>query len=121
MKIAIASEGSTVSQHFGHCDGFTIYDVEGKEIKGDAFIANPGHRPGFLPNYLYEQGISVIIAGGMGAGAVAIFNEKGIDIVTGAAGNVKDAVNAYLAGTLKSSESICNQHQHADECGGHSF
>ena len=120
MKIAIASEGSVVSQHFGHCDGFTIYDVEGTEIKRDAFIANPGHRPGFLPNYLYEQGINVIIAGGMGAGAIEIFNEKGIDIITGAAGNVRGVVNAYLAGSLKSSASICNRHQHADECGGHS-
>lgn len=28
MKIAIASDGKYVSRHFGHCEGFTIYEVE---------------------------------------------------------------------------------------------
>ena len=32
MKIAVASDGKLVSGHFGHCEGFTIYNVD--DIKG---------------------------------------------------------------------------------------
>ena len=80
-------------------------------------IANPGHRPGFLPNFLSGLGVTTIISGGMGGGAVEIFNKKNIEVVVGAVGRAEDAVIGYLAGSLKSTGSICHQHQHHEECG----
>jgi len=117
MKIAVASEGKMVTGHFGHCEGFAIFETENKQITGSEFIPNPGHKPGFLPNFLNDKGVKVIISGGMGGGAVDIFNEKGIEVVTGASGDAESAVNGYLQGTLKSTGSVCHEHQHADECG----
>jgi len=117
MKIAVASEGKMVTGHFGHCEGFAIFETENKQITGSEFIPNPGHKPGFLPNFLNDKGVKVIISGGMGGGAVDIFNEKGIEVVTGASGDAEAAVNGYLQGTLKSTGSVCHEHQHADECG----
>ena len=32
MRIAVASEGKNVTEHFGHCEGFLIYDAENREI-----------------------------------------------------------------------------------------
>lgn len=125
MKIAIATDGQSVSQHFGHCEGFTIYNYnqESKQnsrvVQNKEFIPNPGHQPGFLPNFLNEQGVKVIIAGGMGDGAVRIFNEKNIEVITGASGNVDVVLDEYLSGKLKSAGSICHEHQHSDSCGGH--
>ena len=78
---------------------------------------NPGHRPGFLPNFLADQGVEVIIAGGMGGGAVEIFNERNVEVVVGAEGDATKAVAAYLSGELHSTGSICHNHEHADECG----
>lgn len=117
MKIAVASEGKMVTEHFGHCEGFAIFETENNQIKSKVFVPNPGHRPGFLPVFLHEKGVSVIISGGMGGGAVDIFNEKGIEVITGAQGNAETAVINYLQGKLKSTGSICHEHQHADECG----
>lgn len=117
MKIAVASEGIKVSGHFGHCEGFTIFEAENKQITGSEFIPNPGHKPGFLPNFLNDKGANVIISGGMGAGAVDMFKEKGIEVITGASGDAEGAVNSYLQGELKSTEWVCHEHQHADECG----
>ncbi len=48
MKIAIASYGKYVSGHFGHCEGFTIYEVEEGKSLNKNFTPNPGHRPGYL-------------------------------------------------------------------------
>jgi predicted Fe-Mo cluster-binding NifX family protein len=116
MKIAVASEGKMVTEHFGHCEGFTIFDTEKNQIKNKQFIPNPGHRPGFLPVFLHDKGVKVIISGGMGGGAVDIFNEKGIEVIIGASGEAEKAVNDYLQGKLESTGSICHEHQHSDEC-----
>lgn len=117
MKIAVASENAMVTEHFGHCINFNIYETENGQITKSQSIPNPGHRPGFLPNYLNDLGVNVIISGGMGAGAIDIFNEKGIEVIVGASGSAEAAANAYLQGLLVSTGSVCHEHQHHDECG----
>lgn len=118
MRIAVASEGKTVTGHFGHCVNFNLYDEENGKILREESIPNPGHRPGFLPNYLADRGVGVIISGGMGGGAVDIFNERNVEVVVGASGDARAAAEAYLRGDLKSTGSVCHEHSHHDECGG---
>lgn len=117
LKIAVAMENGSIAEHFGHCQGFMILDTENEKIVKDTFVDNPGHRPGFLPNYLADMGVKVIIGGGMGGGAVSIFNERDVEVILGAQGDGKAAVQAYLKGQLQSTGSICHQHLHHDECG----
>jgi len=117
MKIAIASEKEMVTGHFGHCESFTIFETENNKIIKSESIPNPGHKPGFLPNFLNDMGVNVIISGGMGGGAIEIFNEKGIEVITGVSGNAKSAVEQYLQGVLKSEGSVCREHEHHNGCG----
>lgn len=119
MKIAVASMGASVAGHFGHCENFNIYDVENNAIAQASSIPNPGHRPGFLPNFLGDMGVNVIISGGMGGGAVEIFNERNIEVIVGAVGDAQTMVERYLAGALQSTGSVCHEHEHAHECGEH--
>ena len=119
MKIAVSCMGTQVSQHFGHCENFMIFEAENGTILTETNIPNPGHRPGFLPNFLGDKGVNVMIAGGIGGGAIDIFNERGITVITGARGDARAAVEAYLGGTLESTASACHEHAHHDECGGH--
>ena len=114
MIIAVASDNGNVSAHFGHCQTFDFYETDGKTITGEKPVANPGHRPGFLPNFLNEQGVNVIISGGMGGAAVAIFNEHNIEVVIGPKGSSKTAAVMYLAGELESTGSVCHEHNHAE-------
>ena len=100
MKIAVASEGKMVTGHFGHCENFNIFEVDNNQIVKTHSIPNPGHKPGFLPNFLNDMGVNVIISGGMGGGA-------------------EETVKKFLEGNLKSSGSVCHEHQHSDTCGGH--
>ena len=85
----------------------------------EKFTPNPGHKPGFLPNFLNDLGVKMIIAGGMGDGAVQIFNGHGIEVITGVSGRNDEVVRQYLQGNLASSGSICHEHSHADSCGEH--
>ncbi|MDD4681300.1 MAG: NifB/NifX family molybdenum-iron cluster-binding protein [Clostridia bacterium] len=116
MKIAVASENGMVTEHFGHCESFSIFDAENNQIVKSESIPNPGHKPGFLPNFLNDMGVNVIISGGMGGGAIEIFNEKGIEVIIGTKGTAKAAAELYLQGKLKSTGSVCHDHQHHDEC-----
>ena len=117
VKIAVASEGDKVTEHFGHCRNFNIYEAREGEILTSESLPNPGHRPGFLPNYLQDQGVKVIISGGMGGGAVDLFCEKGIEVVVGASGDAREAAQAWLDGSLVSSGSVCRDHKYEEDCG----
>ena len=117
MRIAASCEGKNITEHFGHCVNFMIFDAENGQITGEESIENPGHRPGFLPNFLADRGVNVIISGGMGGGAVDIFNERNVEVITGASGNARKATESYLNGELISTGSVCHEHQHHDECG----
>lgn len=116
MKIAVASDGNMVSGHFGHCEGFTMYDVDNADLRNKQFVANPGHKPGYLPVFLKEQKADVIIAGGMGETAQELFAEQGIEVVVGAQGIADDIVKQYIEGMLKSTGSVCREHEHEGHC-----
>jgi predicted Fe-Mo cluster-binding NifX family protein len=119
MKLAAACTGTQMCQHFGHCENFIIFEAENGKILSETSVRNPGHRPGFLPNFLADQGVNVMIAGGIGGGAIEIFGERGIEVVTGAQGGARAAAAAYLSGTLQSTGSVCHEHAHHDDCGNH--
>ena len=100
MKIAVAAMGTQVAGHFGHCENFIFFDTADGKIVAVNSVPNPGHRPGFLPNFLADNGAQVIISGGMGGGAVDIFNERGVEVIVGVQGEAQTAVETYLRGEL---------------------
>ncbi|MEM5816303.1 MAG: NifB/NifX family molybdenum-iron cluster-binding protein, partial [Desulfitobacterium hafniense] len=54
LKIAVASEMERVAEHFGHCVNFNIFEAEDNRIVKSGCLPNPGHKPGFLPNFLND-------------------------------------------------------------------
>ena len=107
MKIAISTEGDNVSAHFGRCPVFTIVELQDEKIQTRQKIDNPGHHPGYLPQFLHENGVECIIAGGMGNRAQMLFSEKNIQTVMGITGNIDGVIEQIAAGTLKGGESLC--------------
>ncbi|OEF99710.1 hypothetical protein BHF71_07740 [Vulcanibacillus modesticaldus] len=110
MKIAVATEGHSVSGHFGHSEGFTIFVIEDGKVLEKEFIKSPGHKPGFLPLFLKEKEVDAVIAGNMGNRAQQLFNESDIKVFCGVNGLVDDVIDSYLKGELK--EGGCEGHHH---------
>jgi predicted Fe-Mo cluster-binding NifX family protein len=111
--------GGLVSEHFGRCAYFTIAEIEENRIKSIKVIDNPyanSHAPGQIPEFIHRQGANVMLAGGMGHRAVTFFEQYGIEAVTGAAGTVLQAVQAYLDGQLNGA-SPCAESQHHHDYG----
>jgi len=111
MRIAVPLAEGKLSLHFGHCEKFALLDVDvqAKKILGRKDVDSPPHQPGLLPSWLAEQGVNLVIAGGMGQRALQIFQSHGIQVLVGASPEAPERiVGEYLAGTLKSGGNVCD-------------
>jgi ATP-binding protein involved in chromosome partitioning len=111
IKIAIPLAEGQLCMHFGHCERFALLDVDldARTITAREDLTPPPHEPGVLPRWLAEQGVGVVLAGGMGQRAMALFEEKNIRVVVGLAPDTPERlVEQYLEGTLKSGTNVCD-------------
>ena len=108
MKIAISTDMEKVSNHFGRCPEFTIIEIEDNKIKNKKIIKNPGHATGFLPKYFKEQGVSCVIAGGVGFRAQELFEQFRIKLITGIQGEITKVINLFIKGNLEQGKDLCN-------------
>ncbi len=121
MKIAVTYDNGNVFQHFGKTENFKVYEVEDDKVVSSEVIGSNGTGHGALAGLLAEQGINVLICGGIGEGAQTALTEAGIEMVAGAQGNTDDVVEAYLKGELVSTGANCDHHHHEEghSCGSH--
>jgi predicted Fe-Mo cluster-binding NifX family protein len=123
-QIAIACEDDTglegeVSAHFGRCPYYAVVTMEGAWVMEHRVEKNPHfgrHQPGLVPDFIRSLGADAILAGGMGPRAIDLFHRFGIDVVTGVAGKVGEAVDEYAHGRLTGI--VPCRHDHPDSCGG---
>ena len=107
MKVAISTDGKYVSAHFGRCPTFTIIEIQDDKVIQNEEIQNPGHHPGYLPQFFHEMGVECIIAGGMGGRATGLFDQYNIHPIMGITGKIEDVITRLLKGTLAGGESLC--------------
>jgi len=111
MRYAIPVSGGVLSLHFGHCEQFALIDVDEdkKEITSKELVPSPGHEPGLLPQWLAEQGVSFVIAGGMGSRAQNLFQQNNIGVIIGTMENDPEkAVLSHLDDKLATGDNICD-------------
>lgn len=112
MKIAVPTIGDQVDQHFGHCEKYSIFTVEENAITAESALASPagcGCKSN-MASKLAQDGVKVLIAGGIGNGAVNVLAENGIKTIKGASGMARDAVEQFLRGELLDRGDICHTH-----------
>lgn len=111
MKIAIPTANGKLNLHFGHCDKFVIFDTDPneKKILSQSEHIPPTHEPGVLPEWLRQQQVSLVIAGGMGQRAQQLFVSHGINVLVGApCEEAEQLVKDYFAGTLATGINACD-------------
>ncbi len=109
MKVAIPASGNDnnaeVFEHFGRAPFYCIATIENNEIKSIEFLPNPAiesHAPGEIPSYLASRGVDTLICLGLGGRARYFFNELGINVITGVRGRIREVLEKYLRGEIKS-------------------
>ncbi len=121
MRIIIATDGDQVAGHFGQCGNYTVVDVEnGREVKRGTLVNNGEHACAGIAEWLHREGAEVFIAGGMGGGPLARFEQLGVQVILGATGPLEAAVQKCIAGALASTGSACAGHGEGESgCGNH--
>lgn len=121
MKIALPSRQNMIDSHFGHCEYFTVFTInDSKEIVGQEQVASPAGC-GCKSNIAYtlaDMGVSLMLAGNMGEGAVKVLQHAGIEVLRGCTGGVKDTLLQWLAGSLTDSSESCHEHEHGCHSSG---
>jgi predicted Fe-Mo cluster-binding NifX family protein len=116
MKIAVPVIGSNqIDGHFGHCEYYSVFTISTNNEIADVQTIKSEQGCGCKSNIagvLAESGVTVMLAGGIGGGAINVLNRSGIEVVRGCAGNANDAVKNYLSGNIKDSGESCSHHEH---------
>jgi predicted Fe-Mo cluster-binding NifX family protein len=121
MKIAVpvTNEGQ-IDSHFGHCKSYHVFTISDKnEITEFKKVESPqgcGCKSD-IASVLASDGVTVMLAGGIGGGAINVLNNSKIEVIRGCAGNAQEVVKLYLSGLVEDSGSSCHQHEAAPENG----
>ncbi len=109
VRIAVPSEGTggldgLRAGHFGHCDVFTLVDVEDGAIKEVTILENKEHVQGgcMVPvNILADAKVNQLIVGGIGMRPLQGFNQAGIDVYyDGERRDIRPVVEDMIAAKL---------------------
>ena len=121
MKLAVTFENGNIFQHFGHTENFKIYDIENGVIKESRVVNSNGAGHGALAGFLKNEGVDVLICGGIGAGAQTALANAGIRLYGGVSGSADEAADAFLEDRLEYDANVKCSHHHDHEggCGEH--
>ena len=119
MKICIPTSDGRLCSHFGHCDIFTIAEIN-PATKEILYIEEKAPEEGISchsTNWIAQQGVSKVLAGGMGARPLMSFIQNGIEVVAGCPElPVREVIEKYLSNTLETGENSCggegSNHEH---------
>jgi predicted Fe-Mo cluster-binding NifX family protein len=104
-----------IDDHFGHCEYYGIYTIsDNKEIQAQEILQSP-HGCGCKSNIaatLAQKGVSVMLAGGIGSGAINVLNQAGIVVIRGCRGNAEEIIQQYALGNIQDNGESCLQHEH---------
>jgi len=120
MKIAVPVNGTgKIDGHFGHCEYYNVYSVsDNKQIDSTERIDSEqgcGCKSN-IASVLSSMGVSLMLAGGIGEGAVQVLKNAGIDVIRGCSGSADEVVKSWLDGSLTDSGVNCNHHHnHGDD------
>lgn len=121
MIIALPVKEGKINRHFGKSPNFAIVEVMDKQIKAirELNTMNLVHQHEHLASLLKQQGVEVVIAGGMGLGAFIALKSKGIEVIGEIAGAIEEVVEAYLAGKIeeyRETKCDCSKGDCASDC-----
>lgn len=114
MRIAVpVKDNDQVDDHFGHCSFYDIFDIsptdEIKKMKRIPALQGCGCKSD-IAGILAADSVSVMLAGGIGNGAINVLNNAGISVIRGCTGNSAEVVKNYLSGIINDSGVSCRHH-----------
>ncbi len=113
MKIAIPTRENMVDDHFGHCQFYTVYEVdENRNIVSTEHVPSPegcGCKSN-IASVLSQMGVKLMLAGNMGDGAKNVLEKNNIKVLRGCSGPIDKLMENYKRGIMVDSGVSCDHH-----------
>ncbi len=128
MKIAFPNDNGRINQHFGQSREFAVLEVENLRVISHKIVSAESlrHNHQGLADLLAGEKVEAVVVGGIGPYALEALEEKGLKVITGASGDIRDAAERYARGELVSRGAVCGHHHHGHgdgyrqgDCGHH--
>ncbi|UMB52875.1 NifB/NifX family molybdenum-iron cluster-binding protein [Lutibacter sp. A64] len=119
MKIIAipVTENNQIEDHFGKCEFYEIYTIseENEIIATKILESNQGCGcKSNIAQVLAEHGVTTMLAGGIGQGAINVLNKFNIEVIRGCSGNTKEIVTNFLKGEILDNGITCS-HTHEED------
>ncbi len=100
MRIAIPRMGETVAPCFEYCATMAVFTVEGGRVLDQVDFPLRSRDPFDRVRLLRDQGVAVLICGGMQESYEASLRGIGLEVISWVSGPVEDLLATYLQGRL---------------------
>lgn len=113
LKIAVPQDpDGRVEEHFGRSQSISIFSIAKDQSLLESLSleaqVGPGCKSGVFA-ILSEMGVSVLLVGCIGEGALRIASAHGLQVLRGASGDIRSSIRDYLSGKLKDSGRECGR------------
>jgi len=112
VKLAVTYQDGQVFQHFGKTKEFKIYDVADGKVGFSMVVSPGGQGHAALAGFLRMLGISAVLCGGIGPGAVEALQRLDITPIAGVTGDADQAAADFVAGKLTGDTAALLAHRH---------
>lgn len=123
MKIAVpVTTNNQIEAHIGQCEFYNVFTIsDSKNIDGITKMKSPGGCGcnTDIASVLASNGVTVMLAAGIGGGSTNSFNKSGINVIRGCSGDASEVVKLYLSGLVEDKGSSCDNHQPKHEHSHH--
>ena len=110
MKIAIPTAGKHVDEHFGHARTFTVFTLDGDKniVEEETFFPPSGCGcKSTVGVTMQGKGVTLMLVGNIGQGAINKMAEHGITVVRGCTGDVRDVLGSWARGEIADQPILC--------------
>lgn len=112
-RVAIPISKNRLSEYFGGCNYYEIFQIDGKNIKKETLEVPLVKDISELPEFLFKQGVTDVIAFKVNRDIISLFASKKVNLFVGI--EVKSSeklIDDYLNGRLESDKNIIEELTH---------
>jgi predicted Fe-Mo cluster-binding NifX family protein len=113
-KIAIPiTEDNIIEDHFGRCKFYEIHTFSDTNEIVDVQLLDSDGKCGCKSNIvsvLVEEGVTFMLAGNIGDGAMSKLVLAGIGVIRGCSGNSADIILDFVDGKITDNGMVCVKH-----------
>lgn len=109
-KLAIPIKNNKLSEYFGQCSHYEIYEIDNKTIRKSGTAHPPVKEPDKIPEWVESKGITDVVTYKIDKELILKFSETKINLFMGIAVDAPEIIiQNYMDGSLKSDLKIINE------------